>query len=307
MTGQIVEITQPGYWLHKTRGFLEVLDRHEQVGRVPLDDIAAVIVSVPGCSVSTVLLDELSRNNIPLVICGANYLPSSWTLPVTGHNRQFQIMRAQIALSEPRRKRAWQYIVKAKIKNQAEALSQAGHGNQQLLRVMNKVRSGDPDNCEAQAARLYWQRLFGANFRRDPKATGLNAALNYCYAVVRACVARGVCGAGLHPSFSLHHKNPQNPFNLVDDLMEPFRPVADYMLWRETNTGKAEEDYAELTPAIKTSLAAVTNIVLPIGESTSPLSLAAVKMCRSFAEYCIGHEADFHTPCMPPCENSRVD
>ena len=298
MAGQIVEITQPGYWLHKTRGFLEVMSRSESKGRVPLDDIAAVIVSVPGCSVSTKLLDELAQRGVPLAICGANYLPSSWTLPVQGHNRQFQVMRAQIELSEPKRKRAWQRIVKQKIANQAEVLARAGQNNQLLLRMAGRVRSGDPNNYEAQAAKHYWQRLFGTAFRRDPKSAGLNTALNYCYAVVRACVARGVSSAGLHPSFSLHHKNPQNPLNLVDDLMEPFRPVADHLLWLETQRD-AGQSYEELTPAVKASLAAVATIALPLDDGTSPLSLAAAKMCSSFANYCLGTETGFLTPSMP--------
>ena len=97
----------------------------------------------------------------------------------------------------------------------------AGQSGKHLIRLSNQVRSADPDNCEAQAARGYWPRLFGKHFRRDRYAAGLNVALNYSYAIVRACVARGLSGAGLHPSFSLHHKNPQNPINLVDDLLEP--------------------------------------------------------------------------------------
>jgi len=214
-------------------------------------------------------------------------------------------MRAQVALSEPRRKRAWQRIVRSKIENQAEVLLRAGHNNRQLLSMVNKVRSGDPDNYEAQAARFYWQRLFGTDFRRDPNAGGLNTALNYCYAVVRACVARGVSSAGLHPSFSLHHKNPQNPLNLVDDLMEPFRPVADYVLWLET-CDVGEGTYGELTSEIKASLAAVASIVLPIGKGSSPLSLAAAKMCRSFADYCLGSGVDLHTPCMPYHRGDQV-
>ena len=298
MTGQIVEITQPGHWLRKMRGFLEVRHRAEPLGRVPLDDITAVIISVPGCSVSTVLVDELSKRNIPIVICGANYLPSCWTLPVQGHNRQFQVMRSQIALTEPRRKRAWQHIVRAKIMNQAEVLGRAGQNMTQLLKMVDKVRSGDPDNLEAQAARFYWQRLFGSGFRRSRQEKGLNAALNYSYTIVRACVARGVSSAGMHPSFSLHHKNPQNPLNLVDDLMEPFRPVADYLLWYHQS--RDPEMYrSELRPEIKTTLARVTSVELLMDEEISPLSIATVKMCRSFASYCMGDKDEFVMPHLP--------
>ncbi len=273
-----------------------------KVGRVPLDDIAAVIISTSGCSASTVLIDQLCQRNIPLVICGANYLPSSFTLPLQGHGRQFRVMRAQIALSEPRRKRMWQKIVRVKIKNQAEVLERIGRSPKPLFRLAGKVRSGDPDNCEAQAARLYWQDLFGADFRRDRAAPGLNAMLNYTYTIVRACVARGVSGSGLHPSFSLHHKNPQNPFNLVDDLMEPFRPITDCFIHRCGETMKGE-----LSPETKSKLAAITVLTVPLADETPPLSLAATKMCRSFAAYCLGEKDDMVLPTLPsPLEMSEL-
>ena len=287
MVGQIIEITDPGHWLSKHRGFLEVRHDGEKLGQVPLDDIGAIIISVPGCSISTNLLDHLAQRNVPLVTCGQNYLPSSWTLPVQSHNRQFQIMRAQATLPEPKRKRAWQAIVKAKINNQAAVLVHAGKADTRLRRLASKVRSGDPDNCEAQAARAYWQELFGNEFRRDRDAPGTNAALNYSYAVIRACVARGVLGAGLHPSFSLHHKNPQNPLNLVDDLMEPFRPIADFVLWH-----KYTDAIGDLDVETKSSLAAITTLPLPMDNETSPLSVAAVKTSRSLASYCLGKDGE---------------
>jgi len=293
MVGQIVEITTPGHWLNKARGFLEVHKEGEKIGQVPLDDIAVIIIAVQGCSLSTNLLDQLAQRNIPIVICGQNYLPTSWTLPVQGHNRQFQIMQAQINLSEPKRKRAWQHIVKAKIRNQAEVLARIGQSNSQLLRLADKVRSGDPDNCEAQAARVYWQRLFGNDFRRDRNAPGLNAALNYTYAIMRACVARGISGAGLHPSFSLHHKNPQNPLNLVDDVLEPFRPIADIMLKTKYKT------IGELDVETKSALASITTLAVPLDDETSPLSLAAVKVSRSLANFCLGEAESCLHPALP--------
>ena len=170
MVGQIVEITDPGHWLNKHRGFLQVRQESETLGQVPLDDIAAIIISVPGCSVSTNLLDHLAQRNVPIVMCGQNYLPSTWTLPVQGHNRQFQTMRAQAMLSEPKRKRAWQTIVKAKITNQADVLARAGKPDARLRRLADKVRSGDPENCEAQAARAYWQRIIRLRFPPRPRS-----------------------------------------------------------------------------------------------------------------------------------------
>lgn len=294
MADQIVEITQPHYRLSKSRGFLHINDGGKRIGQVPLDDILTVIISVPGCSISTVLIDHLSQKNIPLVICGSNYLPTSFTLPTQGFGRQFQTMRSQVALPEPKRKRMWKKIVQAKITNQAQLLKNIGEKHLALTRLTKKVKSGDPENVEAQAARIYWRKIFGSTFRRDRHDPGLNAALNYVYTVVRACVARGVSSAGLHPSFSLHHKNPQNPINLVDDLIEPFRPIADFHLWK---MGLC--DIAEITPSIKTHLSSIVIQPVPLNGQNSPLSLAAVKTCRSYAAYCLGETRDIIVPTMP--------
>ena len=280
MSSQIVEITQPGYWLNKKRGFLEVRHSEKILGKVPLDDILAVVISVPGASISTVLLDEISKRNIPLVICGANFLPTSWTLPVVGYGRQFQVMQSQISLSEPRRKRVWQKIVRSKILNQSKVLNHFECHHTRLPILAKIVKSGDPTNCEAQAARIYWKELFGDDFRRNRNLTGINSALNYIYAVVRACVARGLATAGLHPSFSLHHRNPQNPINLVDDFIEPFRPFADLKV-----RSIIPKEMKELSPSLKAELVSVTNMLVLMENEHSPLSLACIKMARSFANY----------------------
>lgn len=298
MVGQIVEITDPGHWLGKFRGFLEVRKSGKEIGRVPLDDISTVIISVPGCSLSSALLDHLARRNIPVVVCGQDYLPSSWVLPVQGNNRQFQVMQAQTALSVPKSKRAWQHIVVAKIRNQAEVLERVGKNRMQLDQLAKKVRSGDPDNCEAQAAKIYWPLLFGSKFRRNRDAPGVNATLNYCYAIVRACVARGVVASGLHPSFSLHHRNPQNPLNLVDDLIEPLRPIVDIFLVAVNLDINSET----LTPKTKAVLATITNIPVPLAGEKSPLSIATSKMCRGFADYCLGEQNLFACPGLPQAE-----
>lgn len=298
MSHQIVEITQSGCRITKSRGFLEVHHKSEKIGHVAFDDIAAVIISVPGCSVTTSLIERLCQSNIPVVMCGQNYLPSNFTLPVQGYGRQFQVMRAQVEMTEPRRKRAWQRIVSAKIANQARVLQRVGQTSKQLFYLSTKVRSGDTGNCEAQAARIYWQCLFGCDFRRNQDAPGLNSALNYVYAIVRACVARGVSSAGLHPSFSVHHKNPQNPLNLVDDLIEPFRPIADYVVWQK----RASYD-GDLIPENKRDLASITTFLVQLEGNLSPLSLAAVKISRSFANYCLRESDEFLTPSFSLSDN----
>ncbi len=297
--GQIVEISNSGLLLRKYRGFLTVHTKQQEIGKVPLDDILTLIVSKPGCTISTSLIDQLCNRNVPIVICGENYLPSSVILPASGNGRQFQIMNSQTRLTLPQRKRTWQTIVRAKISNQARVLEQVGQNSVQLKRLVKQVKSGDTNNCEAQAARAYWLKLFGTKFRRKKKSIGLNSALNYAYTLLRGCIARGVVGSGLHPTFSLHHKNPRNPLNLVDDLMEPLRPVADYLIW-----SIGVHNFDKLGPQNKSKLVSLVNVSVPLVDNgefvgSSPLSFAAVKICRSFASFCLGEKTGILTPEIP--------
>lgn len=297
---QILEITKTGYYLASSRGFIEVSSQGEVVGRVVLDDIEAVLVSVPGCSISTVLIDRLANNNIPLVIAGSNYIPSSIVLPLIGKDQQTKPMLAQASLKAPKRKRLWQHIVKAKIANQAMLLNYSGIDAKQLQRIGKRVKSGDPDNCEAQAARYYWPKLMGAAFRRDRDMLGKNAALNYCYAVIRASMARAIVAAGLHPTFSLHHKGPRNPLNLVDDLMEPFRPVADWLV-----SSHAYSD--ELDTSDKQRLSSILKIPVAIEGVSSPLSQSCLRFARGLNRVLIGDQDKLELPILlSPIEMAAV-
>lgn len=151
-------------------------------------------------------------------------------------------MDAQLHTTAPLRKRLWKQIVQAKINAQAVAIAYFGESNRPLQRMASKVRSGDPSNIDGQAARLYWKLLFGESFRRDRDAPGANAMLNYGYTVLRAVVARQVMAAGLHPGIPLHHANESNAMRLVDDLMEPFRPLVDVCVRKLIAAGRSKLD-----------------------------------------------------------------
>jgi CRISPR-associated protein Cas1 len=144
-----------------------------------------------------------------------------------------------------------------------------------LTAMAEMVASGDPQNREAQASRVYWQKLFGADFRRHAE-DGVNAALNYGYAVVRACVARQLVACGLTPALGLHHDNMENPFCLADDIIEPFRPFVDDLVF---NLGRG--GISELTPQIKKDLAAILTIDVSVEDQTSILSNAILTCSQS--------------------------
>jgi len=286
---QVVEVATPGRFLSVDRGFLCVAERQAEVARLPLDDIAAILITTPGASFSTSLIANLADRGTPLVICGRNFRPMAMLWPLEQHHEQARRFQSQIRLSKPRKKNIWQQVVRAKILNQYSTLTSLGLSLPILKRLAKEVRVGDPNNIEAQAARYYWPTLFGSAFRRDVDMEGINAQLNYGYAVVRAMVARAVCAAGLHPSFGVFHSNPKNTFQLVDDLMEPFRPIVDYYV-----AGLNGEE--GVSPAVKKRLASVLEHECKMGKEQSILAQAVHRYMRSYFEVVIGQTPKIEFP-----------
>lgn len=276
---RIVDIATDNLHLASHRGFLTVtLDREEQ-GRIALDDIAAIIVHAHGVTWTTNLVVKLAERGAMMVLCAANHAPIAMMVPVEGHHAQNARFRAQWDAPRPMMKRAWQQIVVAKITMQAGLLAARGHEEASALAFLaGRVRSGDPDNIEAQAARRYWTALMGPDFRRDRSADGANALLNYGYTVMRAMVSRSIIASGLHPTIGLHHANRFNAFALADDLVEPFRPLVDAAVCQMLDEG------AEAVDSIaKQRLAALISADLDCQGETSPVSVAAQRLAQSLA------------------------
>ena len=231
MLGRMVEIAEDNRHLSMHRGFLlvnETAAERRELGRIPLDDITALIASAHGLSYTHNVLVALTERGAPFVLCGRNHNVVGVLLSLDGNFEQAKRFDAQIQSGQPLRKRLWATVVKSKTQQQSAALDALGVGTPAMQLFASRVRSGDPENIEAQAARRYWGLLFGENFRRNrDDGSPANSLLNYAYTVLRACTARAVVAAGLHPTLSLHHSNASNPLRLVDDLMEPFRPLMD--------------------------------------------------------------------------------
>lgn len=239
MQSRIVEVADDRRHLSAYRGFMLVHstgDNRQELGRVALDDMAALIANAHGLSYTNNLLVALAERGVPFVLCAANHKPVGMVWPIDGHHQQAHRFDAQLACTLPTKKRLWAEIVKAKLLQQATVLTATGVSAAAIHILAKQVRTGDPDNLEAQGARKYWGLLFGSLFRRDQEAEGLNALLNYGYTVLRAATARAVIAAGLHPSIGLHHSHDNNAMRLVDDLMEPFRPVIDWTVWQMQHT-----------------------------------------------------------------------
>ena len=275
---RIIDIETDGLFLAVHRGFLTISAGGEEQGRVALDDIGSLIVHAHGTSWSNSVMVRLSERAVPIVICGSNHAPVACVWPLHGHYAQGARMRAQINVSKPLTKQIWRQIVAAKIRMQGHILRLSGGEAGAFELLARKVRSGDPDNIEAQAARRYWKALFGPKFSRDQSANGANALLNYGYTVLRAVVSRAICAAGLHPTIGVFHSNRANAFALADDLMEPYRPLVDHLVF-DLVAGGATKINAD----VKRALTAISTLDLIQADGVSPLSIQVQRFVHSIA------------------------
>lgn len=276
---QIIDIATDGRHLSRDRGFLKVSKNGQEIGRIPLDQIAAVIVHAHGTTWSTSLLCELAERGAPVVLCASNHAPKSVLFPIEGHHAQGARMRAQWQAKAPLKKQAWKQIIIAKVRMQAAALAAIGEAPAPLLMMMRKITSGDSTNIEAQAARHYWPRMMGPDFRRDIAGEDANALLNYGYTVLRAATARAVVAAGLQPTIGLFHSNRSNAFALADDLMEPFRPLVDSAVRTIVATRGTAVDRD-----VKQRLVRLIATDLPLGDGLTPVSGALMKLATSLGQ-----------------------
>ncbi len=276
---QVIDITTDGRHLSRDRGFLKVSEDGAEVGRVPLDQIAAVIVHAHGTTWSTSALVELAERGAPVVLCAANHAPKSVLLPIEGHHAQGARMRAQWGAKAALSKQAWKRVVGAKVTMQAAALGAIGESPAPLQMMLRKITSGDGTNIEAQAARYYWPRMMGPDFRRDTGQGDENALLNYGYTILRAATERAVVAAGLHPTIGLFHSNRGNAFALADDLVEPFRPLVDCAV-----RSIVAHNGPQVDSAAKQALARLIATDLPLGEGVTPVSVALLKLATSLGQ-----------------------
>ncbi len=279
MIGRVIEIASEGRHLARYRGLMTVSAGSTEDGRVPLDDIGVLLCNARGLTYSNDLLTELARRGAAVVLCGANYLPVAWIWPLDGNHIQALRMRCQLEATLPLRKRLWQTMVKAKIEQQKSVLEMLGKSDGGLDTLARRVKSGDPDNMEAQAARQYWPRLFGTDFQRERFGEMPNPLLNYGYTVLRAAMARAVTAAGLHPSLGVHHHNRYDAMCLVDDLMEPFRPAIDYAVVRLVESG-----CTEVTSEAKRTLVGVLATDMSTDRGTTPLETCLERAAQSLAQ-----------------------
>lgn len=216
--------------------------------KVALEDITVIVIETNQAVMTTALLSLIAEKNIALFSCDSYHMPNGTFIPFHQHSRLSQIAHLQQKIKQPLKKRLWQAIVTKKIANQARCLTIYEKDDSALRRLADKVKSGDSDNLEAYAAKLYWSTLFD-DFSRDQKGYDpVNVALNYGYAIVRGAIARSLVSFGLLPTFGLFHRSELNAYNLADDLIEPLRPAVDKTIKQMAVEDKLD---ASLPPVVK--------------------------------------------------------
>ncbi len=291
MIKRCVEVSGGPFHLSLRDAQLVLSKDGQEAGRVPIEDLGVLVVDHPAVTYTHGVLSAMTENNVAVIICGRNRHPAGLLLPMEGHTVQAETISLQAAIGARLKDRLWKEIISAKIANQAAALSLSGKDGGLLRTFSRQVRPGDSSNIEGRAAREYWQRLFGPQFRRGRDGAPPNGLLNYGYMVLRAAVARAVCGAGLHPSLGIHHRNRYNAFALADDLIEPFRPLVDIEALRLYEAG-------ETTPSknAKAGLIGTLSATVELNGRRSPLMTAIQSSAASLRRVIAGEGERLELP-----------
>ncbi len=267
---------------------------------VPIEDVGFVVIENRQVSLTAGLMAKLMAHNVVIIHCNELHLPVGYSVGFAGHTEFSERARAQIEAGLPLKKQFWQQVVAAKIQNQAGALLRWGETDaaRKLERYANQVLSGDSSRLEATAAAHYWKffRPNGERFLRDAEGEVPNAHLNYGYAIVRAAVARGLSGAGLLPVLGLYHSNKYNAFCLADDLMEPYRPFVDDLVWQMAGKQNLKSD---ISTAEKQALLGLLVRDVAIDGNISPCMNAIERSCKSLALGYLGQVRKLHLPEWP--------
>ena len=314
MIKRTVEISTGPTYLSIKDDQLVLTREREVVATIPCEDIGVVIVDHPAFTYTHALLTTLARFGAVLIVCGQDHHPAALVYPIEGNALHTERLRLQVESTRPCGKRIWRQLVQAKIHAQAKIISPNDPAHRKLLALARSVRSGDPSNVEAHAAKVYWKALFaedailgsasdrsaspltkggplGGRFHRDPEGPPPNNLLNYGYMALRAAVARAICTAGLHPSIGFHHRNRYNAFCLADDLVEPLRPLVDARVRDLVARGKTEVD----REAKESLLGVLTETVVTAAES-GPLMVGLSRMMASLVRVLEGGERKLEIP-----------
>lgn len=260
----------------------------------PIEDIGVIIIENQMVKMTIPLLNELADNNVAVVFCDGRAMPKSMLMTLDGNTTLQETYRYQTEATLPMKKKAWKQIVESKIRNQSALLDKTGKDGDILKQYYMNVKSGDSDNREGTAAKVYWSMLFDKDFCRERDGIPPNNLLNYGYAILRAAVARAILGSGLYPAFGIFHRNKYNAFPLADDMMEPYRPFVDELVYHLYYDGC----HSVLDKNVKMALQRVLFCDVGMGKITRPLEIALSQTTASLAKMFKGETEKLSLPCL---------
>jgi CRISP-associated protein Cas1 len=294
MIKRIVEISSARMHLSIQYGQLIIKENGEQRSQIPCEDIGIMLIDHQGTTYTHSVFTELLAKGAAIVLCGGNHHPSGLLLPLESNSVQTERFRNQIDVKEPVKKNLWKQIIKAKIKHQAKIAGKDSDIYKTLIALRERVRSGDPDNIEAQASKKFWSvYIQDTAFHRDIEGLPPNNMLNYGYMVMRAAIARAICSAGLLPCLGIHHRNRYNAFCLADDVMEPFRGFVEYKvqdICRKTGIPD------ELNQPVKAKLLEVLYEPVTISDFNGPLMVGLHRTAASLQRCFAGEQKELDLP-----------
>lgn len=273
----------PAYLKTKNEQLIISLKDGGEEKQVPIEDIGVLILDHSQITITQPTLSRLLHNNTAVITCDETHHPIGLFLNLDGHTLQSQRFKTQTEASAPLKKQLWQQTVEAKIINQAKLLAQERQENKLLLNLAKKVKSGDSDNCEAQAANYYWKNIFPEflNFTRYREGEPPNNLLNYGYAILRAVVARNLVGSGLLPTFGIFHRNQYNAYCLADDIMEPYRPYVDKVV---CDIVRMNGKFLDMTTKMKEQLLGIPAMDVMLNNEKSTLMNAVQRTTASLSK-----------------------
>jgi len=318
MIKRIVEISSARTHLSIKYGQLVIRENGTELSRIPCEDIGVLLVDHQGTTYTHCVFTELLAKGAAVVLCGGDHHPAGMLLPIESNSLQTERYRVQIEAKEPIKKRLWRQIVRAKIRHQAKIVGPGSDAYKPLMALRQRVRSGDPQNIEAQASKKYWPAylqdvtdsstalgmtktalgmtkagLGMTGFRRDITGAPPNNMLNYGYMVMRAAVARALCSAGLLPSLGIHHRNRYNAFCLADDMVEPFRGFVEAKV-KEICQAEGVPD--ELDQPVKAKLLEVLYEEVGIGGYKGPVMVGLHRTMASLQRCFAGEQKELELP-----------
>lgn len=301
MIKRTLVFSQPAYLkMNRDQLVVSYPDQKSKGVSVPIEDIGLILLEHSRITITHRLIGRLLENKTAIITCDERHMPAGLILPMVGHTLQSQRFQDQLTMTAPLKKQLWQQTVQAKIINQANLLREWDKESKKLEYWARQVKSGDPDNLEAQSARYYWDALFFDIvdcFERNRDGDPPNNLLNYGYAILRAITARALVSSGLFPTIGIFHKNQYNAYCLADDIMEPYRIFVDSMVCQIVEMDTPIE---KLTREVKLKLLTIPVMDVTINDQKSPLMVAMSITTSSFYECIIGQRRKIKYPVYEP-------